>query len=46
MLLVTVVVGFAEGLWVLGHIGLGEIGKAVVEDQVPIPYVPNTQGRY
>lgn len=40
MFLVTVVVVFAEGLWVLGHIGLGEIGKAVVEDQV------GTQGRY
>lgn len=34
MFLVTVVVGFAEGLWVLGHIGLGEIEKAVVEGQV------------
>lgn len=32
--LVTVVVGFAVDLWVLGHTGLGEIGKAVVESQV------------
>lgn len=28
MFLVTVVVGFAEGLWILGCIGLGELGKA------------------
>lgn len=32
--LVTMLVRFAEGLWVLGHIGLGEIGKAVVKSQV------------
>lgn len=28
---VIVVVGFVEGFWVLGYIGLGEIGKVVVE---------------
>lgn len=34
MFLMIMVVEFAEGLWVLGYSGLGEIGKAVVKSQV------------